>query len=215
MLHSGQVARSFTARRTGYKKSETSREQVLDAAIDVLAKRGIAKTSVQDIADGAGLSKGAIHYHFESKDDLLCEVLGRCCKIIEARIRALFDQPGLPLERVHAALSEMWRIRRDGVREMRVVTDLHMLARQNEEIRLACGDALRRARQQMIEVGLDQLVGLGLRPRVSLDIIPRLLLATLDGLALHQEIDPIPSDKEGSVLEALESTALAFFELPS
>ena len=203
-----------TPRRTGYKKSEISREQVLDAAIDVLAKRGIAATSVQDIADGAGLSKGAVHYHFESKDELLREVLDRCCKANEERIRTMFAKPGSPLERVHWAMEEMWRVRRDGVREMRVITDLHMLARQNDAIRLACGDALRRARLQMVEVGLTELVALGLKPRVPVEVIPRLLMATLDGLALHQEIDPIPESSEAAVLEALEATAISFFEVP-
>ena len=113
------MARMLGARKGGYKKSEASREHVLDAAIAVLAKKGITGTSVQDIADAAGLSKGAVHYHFESKEELLERVLDRCHEVGEARVRAVFAQPGLPLERIQRALLEMWAVRRDGARRSR------------------------------------------------------------------------------------------------
>lgn len=207
------MAKIGAARRTGYKKSEASREHVLDAAIAVLAKKGIAGTSVQDIADSAGLSKGVIHYHFESKDDLYERVLERCCQVVEARVRAVFSEPGMPLERIHRALTEMWIARRDGVREMRVLTELHGLSRQNRRIKKALAEAMQRSRRQIIETGLEQLVAMGLKPRIPVDMIPRLLLATLDGLALHQEIDPVSKEEDAQVLQALEATAMGLFEL--
>jgi AcrR family transcriptional regulator len=207
------MARIPASRKTTYKKSEASREQVLDAAIAVLARKGLTATSVQDIADGAGLSKGAIHYHFESKDELLERVLDRCCEVVEARVRAVFVRDGSPIERIQRALEEMWTIRRDGVREMRVITEFHMLARQNRRIRKACGLALQRARRQIIDDGLVEVMALGLKPKVPIEAIPRLLLATLDGLALHQEVDPVGRDEEAHVLLALEATAMGLFEL--
>lgn len=200
-------------RRAGYKKSEESRRQVLDAAIAVLAKKGIANASVQDIADAAGLSKGAVHYHFESKEELLERVLDRCCEVVEARIRKVFEQDGLPIERIHRALAEMWIVRREGVKEMRVLTELHMLSRQNKRIRKACGEALQRACRQMIDTGLEHLIAMGLKPRIPVDIIPRLVIATLDGLALQQEIDPVSAETEASILRALETTTMGLFEL--
>ena len=201
------------ARRAGYKKSEDSRRLVLDAAIATLAERGLASTSIQDIADAAGLSKGAVHYHFESKDELLHHVLGRCCESVEARIRAVFEEPGSPMDRVRRAIFEMWAVRRDGIPEMRVLSELHTLSRQNEPIRLALGVALKNAREQIIQVGLNRLVEMGLRPRVSLRVAPRLILATLDGLSLQNEVDPIPPEEEGELLRALEATSLALFEI--
>ena len=200
-------------KRAGYKKSEDSRRQVLDAAIATLAERGLASTSIQDIADAAGMSKGAVHYHFESKDELLQQVLGRCCESVEARVRAVFDEPGSPMDRVRRAILEMWIVRRESIPEMRVLSELHMLSRQNGEIRRALGDAMRKAREQIIDVGLKRLIEMGLRPRVSLSVAPRLILATLDGLSIQHEIDPIPPEEEGELLRALEATSLALFEI--
>ena len=186
---------------------------MLDAAVAALAERGLASTSIQDIADAAGMSKGAVHYHFESKDELLQHVLGRCCESVEARVRAVFDEPGSPMDRVRRAILEMWIVRRESIPEMRVLSELHMLSRQNDEIRKALGQAMRKSREQIIEVGLNRLIEMGLRPRVSLSIAPRLILATLDGLSIQHEIDPIPAEEEGELLRALEATSLALFEI--
>jgi len=200
-------------RAQGYKKSEDSKRQVLDAAIATLAKRGLGQTSIQDIADAAGLSKGAVHYHFESKDELLERVLLRCCETIEMRVRAAFDEPGSPMERVRRAIFEMWAVRRDAVPEMRVLTELHALSRQNAAIRKALADALATTRRQIVEDGLTKLLELGLRPRVSLETVPRLILATLDGLSLQHSVAPFQPEEEAELLRALEATSLALFEI--
>jgi AcrR family transcriptional regulator len=200
-------------RRPGYRKSEESRRQVLDAAVLTLSSKGLAASSVQDIADAAGVSKGAVHYHFESKDELLHRVLERCCESLEARARAAFEEPGTPMERLRRAVFEMWTLRRDGAPEIRVLSEMHVHARQSEPMRASLGAALRKARSEMIASGLERLVEMGLRPRVSLQVVPRLILAALDGLAMHHLVDPVTPDEEIELLKALEVTAFALFEL--
>lgn len=51
------------------------REAVLQAALDVVVERGLANTRMSDIAERVGMSAGNILYYFESKDDLLMELL--------------------------------------------------------------------------------------------------------------------------------------------
>jgi AcrR family transcriptional regulator len=213
IVQSGRLARPAKALKGPYKKSEESRQQVLEAAITTLAKHGIQATSVQDIADAAGMSKGSVHYHFESKDELLERVLEACCERIERRITAVFDEPGLPLDRVRRALVEMWAVRREVTPEYRVLMDMQVVARQNVVMQRALAAALGRARRQMVDIGLAKFVEMGLRPKVSIEVIPRLILATLDGLAVHHYVDPVTPQEEVELLRALEATALALFEL--
>ncbi|MBI1218807.1 MAG: TetR family transcriptional regulator [Rhodobacteraceae bacterium] len=54
---------------------ETRRGQLIEATIDSLAKRGYSETTMADIADGAGLSRGIVNFHFESKENLLIATL--------------------------------------------------------------------------------------------------------------------------------------------
>ena len=51
------------------------REQLINATIDSLAERGYAATTLADVADGAGLSRGIVNFHFTSKDNLLSETI--------------------------------------------------------------------------------------------------------------------------------------------
>jgi TetR/AcrR family acrAB operon transcriptional repressor len=51
--------------------NETRQERILDAAADLFTHYGFDKTTVSDIARTAGISKGAIYLHFDSKDSLL------------------------------------------------------------------------------------------------------------------------------------------------
>ncbi len=48
---------------------------MINATIDSLAKRGYAATTLADVADGAGLSRGIVNFHFTSKDNLLSETI--------------------------------------------------------------------------------------------------------------------------------------------
>lgn len=52
-----------------------ARADLLEAALEVFARRGYRDSSVDEIADRAGYSKGAVYWHFESKDDLFLAVL--------------------------------------------------------------------------------------------------------------------------------------------
>ncbi|WP_306549482.1 TetR family transcriptional regulator [Desulfobulbus sp.] len=51
--------------------AKTTRNNILDAAARVLLRRGVARTSLIDIAREAGVTRGAIYWHFANKDDLL------------------------------------------------------------------------------------------------------------------------------------------------
>tara|TARA_R110002020_G_scaffold29585_1_gene93340 strand:- start:34660 stop:35262 length:603 start_codon:yes stop_codon:yes gene_type:complete len=48
---------------------------LINATIDSLAKRGYAATTLADVADGAGLSRGIVNFHFASKENLLAETI--------------------------------------------------------------------------------------------------------------------------------------------
>ena len=57
------------------KKSERTRQSVLDAAAQLFANNGYADTNLSDIAARAGIKTGSLYYHFASKEELVYEVL--------------------------------------------------------------------------------------------------------------------------------------------
>ena len=80
---------------TGRKASkEVRRRQLIEATIDVLAKRGFADLTLADVADRAGLSRGIVNFHFVSKDKLLVETLRHMAQVYHAHWRAAVDGAG-------------------------------------------------------------------------------------------------------------------------
>ncbi len=62
-------------RKSRKASKETRRSQLIEATIDSLAKRGYSDTTLANVADGAGLSRGIVNFHFESKEKLLVATL--------------------------------------------------------------------------------------------------------------------------------------------
>ena len=57
------------ARKTKEEALKT-RQMLLDAAIEQFALRGVSNTTLTDIADAAGVTRGAVYWHFSSKSEL-------------------------------------------------------------------------------------------------------------------------------------------------
>lgn len=66
---------STQSRRTSNPKSAITRQRILDAAARAFSLKGYAATTINDIAMTAEMQGGSIYYYFESKDDILQEVL--------------------------------------------------------------------------------------------------------------------------------------------
>ncbi len=62
---------------TARSENEEREQRILDAALDLIVHYGYDKTTVSDIAQAAGVSKGAIYLHFTSKDELFEALLLR------------------------------------------------------------------------------------------------------------------------------------------
>jgi TetR/AcrR family transcriptional repressor of bet genes len=91
--------------RRGRKASkETRRQQLVEATIDSLAKRGYSETTLADVADGAGLSRGIVNFHFESKEKLLIATLQFMADEYAAHWSAALDKAGA------AASSQLWAL---------------------------------------------------------------------------------------------------------
>jgi len=56
---------------------EESRRRIMDAAEELFAEKGFARTSFVDVAERSGISRGSIPWHFENKDGLLIAVVER------------------------------------------------------------------------------------------------------------------------------------------
>jgi AcrR family transcriptional regulator len=68
----------------------STRERILDIALDLFTEHGYDKTSLREIADELGYTKAALYYHFEHKEDILLALHLR----LHALGRGIFDRLG-------------------------------------------------------------------------------------------------------------------------
>src|ERR1700745_269095 len=65
----------YAPRRTQAERSETTRKQLMDAAVKLIRKNGFGGLRTIEVADLAGVSRGALMHHFPSKHELVVAVL--------------------------------------------------------------------------------------------------------------------------------------------
>jgi AcrR family transcriptional regulator len=77
------------------QRSEKSRAQILDSALKLFSHKGYGATSVRDIAEEAGLSKGNVYHHFPDKETIFRALIDRYFEAM--------SQPEFPFNRALAA----------------------------------------------------------------------------------------------------------------
>jgi AcrR family transcriptional regulator len=183
----------------------TSRQQLLDAAAGVFARRGFQAASMSEIASEAGFSKGALYWNFESKEDLFFALLDD----IDDRLRLLLTlAASAPTDRdvtgeLSRGLSTVLEQNRDlallfheySAMALRDSALADRYARRNVQLRAEIAKTIE-ARFQALGVPLS----------IPAKHIATAVIALVDGLSTEQltEPDAVPDDLFGQILSLIE-----------
>jgi AcrR family transcriptional regulator len=95
--------------RTQAERSERTRELLLDATVECLVELGYAHTTVQEICQRAGLSRGAQQHHFTTKAELMTSALEHLFARLSAQIlHTTAELPPGP-ERIEVGIDQLWQ----------------------------------------------------------------------------------------------------------
>ena len=72
-------------------RATDTRSAILDAAIDLFISQGFETTPMDAIADAAGVAKGTLYYHFDSKEGIVDAIVARYAAEGEARLATAAD----------------------------------------------------------------------------------------------------------------------------
>lgn len=145
------------ARKTKEEAIET-RNLLLDTAETVFALKGVARTSLADIAEAAGMTRGAIYWHFKNKLDLFNAMTDRIRLPMERMIDDDCVEPedGDPMVRMHEICKVVLMETARNERRRRVLDILFHKCEYTEEMHSvlerqqeACADGKRRIMRDM------------------------------------------------------------------
>jgi AcrR family transcriptional regulator len=190
--------------RAAREQGREARNELLDAALRVFARRGYRDAGVDEIAAEAGYSKGALYWHFPGKHELFVALID---ERIDAPTRALVEL----LEAAPPDRDMSLEATRELARQLNEQREAMLLER--EYWSLAIRDPELRARYAERQAELRTAFATALRARaehlgtpevsMSADDVARLVLSIIGGLAGDELIEP------GSVRPELLGEALA------
>jgi AcrR family transcriptional regulator len=90
--------------------AEQRREQLLDVALELFARRGYRATTMDDIADAAGVTKPLVYQHFSSKRALYLELVNSIAQELLIAIRGAVMQAQGPRQQVEMGFAAYFRL---------------------------------------------------------------------------------------------------------
>lgn len=171
-----------------------TRDSILDAAEQLFIIHGISRTTLQHIASAAGLTRGAIYWHFEDKAALFNALMERAKMPLESALQLLEkEDPTDPLGDMREYVVCVFRLTVDDLRARRAFEIATLKMELVEEM-----NAVRRRRAEMTGLWMQKLEGrvrIGtehglLKPDVDPKVVALGLFALLDGVLRAWLLDP-------------------------
>jgi AcrR family transcriptional regulator len=184
------------------------REQIVEAAVAVIAEQGLPSLSLSEIEKRAGMSRGQLTYYFPAKEDILLAVFDRLLLMMHERVQAAH---GDPCEHGGTAWERLEQFLRWVLLQPPSVPEFHALhytflsqIGHREDFRRRLAQLYEDWRAHMaagfakdLVPGGEQNAGGGVRPpAVSPRTVASFVQALLHGLAMQRAADPGAYDRQ-------------------
>ncbi|HVN63091.1 MAG TPA: TetR/AcrR family transcriptional regulator [Candidatus Binataceae bacterium] len=194
--------------------SEERKDQILEAAAAVFAKRGLHDSTMDDIVERSALSKGGVYWYFKSKDELVAALVDRMCASALEKLKELVKLGGSAIDRFIAMDREMADEMRQIARLRAVMLEFYALAARDREVR----SKLRSYFHDTIET-IEALVRQGIERGEFRPVDPHqtaiAVEAMYEGLMLVWVVNPATIDLEESSRRATELLVAGLRALPA
>jgi AcrR family transcriptional regulator len=180
------------------KRSAETRQRIIKTALRVFLRKGYDRASMRQIAAGAGVTKGGIYHHFESKEDLFRQALAfitaRMEKWSMSRFKSVRTAEGLihaligSISSMHEAFAEIVG-ESSGPHPYTFLEVLINAARRDERVRQEMETVYSRTRENLKSVFvLAQKTG-EIRPDIDCDALALEINALMEGIMLLGILD--------------------------
>jgi AcrR family transcriptional regulator len=179
----GQFDRSERRART--------RTQLVQAAARVYARRGFDGATLDEVAEEAGFTKGAVYDHFGSKENLLVALLDEHLAQQIAEQVALFDPAKDTAERPRAGAERWMTDLKQDPDAFRLFVELWTHAQRDERLRRRLVSGIGALRATFRGFAAERSVNGGVTPTAeAAEQIANIMLALATGIGMIELVDP-------------------------
>ncbi len=179
---SSPINRNTKTRLTQDEKTAETRRRLLDSAILCLIDRGYANTTTSEVAERAGLSRGAQLYHFPRKEELLTSAVDHLFHLMFSEMKEKVGRLTNENHRRAAAIDLLWEIANGPLATAWI--ELVVASRTDSYLR----DTVTAVNDRMAEFIDQSFKELFPRPEgagADYDLIPQMVVMILEAMALE------------------------------
>ncbi len=175
---------------TRERRRQQTRDVLVEAATEVFARRGFEGASLEEIAETAGFTRGAIYKHFAGKEELFFAVIEASNERVIEAFRAIAPISADSREWDVARLAEMWRANVTGYEDLLALGMEHQLYVLRNPSARARAIAHRRKNRDLVAAFIQETAERsGLTLRLPAPTLASVILAAADGLTYAARVD--------------------------
>jgi AcrR family transcriptional regulator len=175
---------------TRQESQARTRRRLIDSAARLFARNGIGLTTIREIAEGAGHTRGAFYAHFESKDELCMTMLEERFDRYLERFSSTLEGDDQPDERARRAGDQLTRLLEADPDWRRLSFELGAHAAHDESFRRQLVERYRSLRAGVAEVFRSRANESGVSSPVPLERLALMTFAISTGITTCMLLEP-------------------------
>jgi AcrR family transcriptional regulator len=172
-------------RRTQEERRAATRSALLDATIELLIEKGYRQTATAEIAERAGVSRGARSHHFATRAELVMEAVKRLYAGLTEKYTRRFARLASGPGRIGAAYRLLWEMFLDP--QHAAILELYVAARTDRQLRRNLEKAAGAHHANIIRLAREYFPELAARDP-QFDSLLHTVVVVMFGLALRQTV---------------------------
>jgi len=186
----GAVTVATAQSQTAGELASDKAARIVEAMRSSVAARGIAGSTFDHVAREAGVSRGALHYYFGTKERLLVEVVRRECEVRERRVEDALAAARSAPEVLDALVRSLQEILGEGPTAPVMFFEMLTLAQRHPEIAAELEQLGRRTREAFAAALAAKSEAGVLSLRGAPDAVAAFLFALADGIIVRRLSEP-------------------------
>ncbi len=183
------------------------RKAILEAAVELIAEKGYTHTSMQQIADSVGVSKGSLYTFFPSKEDLIISIYEHYQQLVFERAFVVGLDGNLP---PYERFAKQFQVQFEGILEYKAYMKMHMRGEsaQSSEKLEGMGHRMRGRLFSWLERNLIDLYGSEIEPyKWDLMWMTQSIYTSYTGLMISSENELAPDQLGKHIVRQIDILA--------